>query len=198
MRATSQEKKKAPPKRGEWLGVGEARNLARQHLAAIQQGADPVGERRSARAARVAAQGARTVHVAMREGMAFCVAHPQKPWAATYARNAESALRVHLPPKPSAKPLRETAREEWTAFIAEEREIARGAAAFLHIVRGSFMGHAGAKGRIDPPISSLARGAVTSRPTRRRASWSRPTGDGRPSRERWKPSRRNSGPSYIC
>lgn len=150
VRATTREGKKTRPKLGEWPGIGvaEARKLARQHLAAIQQGADPVGERRAARAAREAARGARTVHAAMRAWIAFHTAHPTKPWSATYTRNVESALRVHLPRRLSDRPLRETTREEWTAFIAGVRDAAPGAAAFLYTVCGSFLGHAEAKGWI--------------------------------------------------
>jgi len=76
---------------------GDARRQALVQLGAVQQGRDPVGERRAARDARRTAAAAITVEEALAEWQRARIYTAESPWSRTYASRVASALRVHIP-----------------------------------------------------------------------------------------------------
>jgi integrase len=151
IRAWTADGKRTRVKLGEHphIGVAEARRLALAQLGAIQQGRDPVAERRAAREARKAAHAALTVGDAMAAWQAARSQAVEKSWSPRYARATASALRVHVPPGLRSKPLREVTRETWTKLLAEVARSKPGAGAYLYTVVSSFLAYAEVMGWIE-------------------------------------------------
>lgn len=150
LRATTHDGRRTRPKLGEWPGMplSRARKEAGQMLADIQRGADPITQKRSARAARIAALTERTVAQALAEWQRAGANDPRKPWSRSYQIRIGSALKVHLPARLGARPLRETSREDWTNVITRAKPHAPGAVPFLYTIISSFLSHADAHGWI--------------------------------------------------
>lgn len=131
------------------LKAADARRLALVQLGAVQQGRDPVGERRTAREARQGAAAAITVETALTGWQRARTAAAERPWSRSYAYRIESALRTHIPKRIRTQPLREVRREAWTRLLAGVAQETPGAGAFLYTVVSSFLGYAEAMGWIE-------------------------------------------------
>nr|WP_281419559.1 integrase arm-type DNA-binding domain-containing protein [Falsiroseomonas tokyonensis] len=129
--------------------VADARRLALVQLGAVQQGRDPIGERRAAREVRRAAAAAITVDQALTDWQRARIYSAERPWSRTYAYRVESALRVHIPRRIRLQPLRDIRRETWTRLLAGVAQSTPGAGAFLYTVVSSFLGYAEAMGWIE-------------------------------------------------
>lgn len=131
------------------LKPAEARKMALVQLGAVQQGRDPVGERRAARAARRAAAKAVTVAQGLRDWQRARERAAERPWAPSYSYRVGSALRTHLPARLLTQPLAEVRRETWTRLLAKVAAERPGSGAFLYTVISSFLGYAEAMGWIE-------------------------------------------------
>jgi integrase len=150
------------------LGVTEARRAALGQLAAVQQGRDPVAEKRAARAARRAALAVRTVEAAITAWQAARSGAAEGAWSPRYARAVSSALRVHIPAHVRSKPLPEVGRETWMGLISKAARDRPGAAAFLYTSVSSFLGYAEAMGWIEQhPLPRRGRSLVAPHPPAR-------------------------------
>jgi integrase len=129
--------------------VAKARQAARELIVDVRRGQDPIAQKRSARAARIAELSARSVEQAIAEWKHERSCAPIKQWSESYLRNITSAFRVHLPPRLAKSALRTTSREDWTTMLsAASSNGGPGAAAFLYTVTSSFLSFAEAKGWI--------------------------------------------------
>lgn len=131
------------------LGIAEARRAALGQLAAVQQGGDPVAEKRATRAALQAARKVLTVGAALAEWQAARGASAGGPWSLRYERVVTSAVRVHVPAGLRSKPLRDVGREIWMAMIGKVARDKPGAGASLYTMMSSFLGYAEALGWIE-------------------------------------------------
>lgn len=131
------------------LRVVDARRQALVQLGAVQQGRDPVGERRAARDARRAASAAMTVEQALADWQRARIYTVENPWSRTYASRVASALRVHVPKRLRDQPLRDVRRETWTGLLSRLAAEKPGAGAFLYTVISSWLGYAEAMGWIE-------------------------------------------------
>ncbi|MCW3039844.1 MAG: Integrase, partial [Solirubrobacterales bacterium] len=131
------------------LRVVDARRQALIQLGVVQQGGDPVGERRAARDARRSASAAITVEQALAEWQRARIAAAEDPWSRTYTSRVASALRVHISKRLRDQPLREVRREMWTGLLSRVAREKPGAAAFLYTVVSSALSYAEAMGWIE-------------------------------------------------
>ncbi|NGM24403.1 tyrosine-type recombinase/integrase [Roseomonas stagni] len=131
------------------LRVVDARRQALIQLGAVQQGRDPVGERRAARDARRAASAAITVENALADWQRARIYTVEDAWSRTYASRVASALRVHIPQRLRGQPLRDVRRETWTGLLAKVAREKPGAGAFLYTAVSSWLGYAEAMGWIE-------------------------------------------------
>jgi len=131
------------------LRVVDARRQALIQIGAVQQGRDPVGERRAARQARREASAAITVEHALSEWQRARIHAAEAPWSRTYASRVASALRVHVSSRLRSQPLRDVRREAWTGLLARVAQEKPGAGAFLYTITSSFLGYAEAMGWIE-------------------------------------------------
>lgn len=141
------------------LKPAEARKMALVQLGAVQQGRDPVGERRAARAARRAAAKAVTVAQGLRDWQRARERAAERPWAPSYSYRVGSALRTHLPARLLAQPLAEVRRETWTRLLAKVAAERPGSGAFLYTVVSSFLSYAEAMGWIFADAATAIRRA---------------------------------------
>lgn len=143
------------------IGTAEARRLAVAQIAAVQQGRDPVTERRAARQARRTAAAALTVGVALDRWQEARSTKCDRPWSPRYARAVASAVSVHVPAALRKVPLREVTRETWTRTITKVTRTKPGAAAFLYTSISSFLAYAEAMGWIEQhPLPRQGRGLI--------------------------------------
>lgn len=150
------------------LGVTEARRAALGQLAAVQQGRDPVAEKRAVRAARRAAREVRSVDSALATWQAARSGAAEGAWSPRYTRAVASALRVHISASVRSKPLSEVGRETWMGLIAKAAKDRPGAAAFLYTITSSFLGYAEALGWIEHhPLPRRGRNLVAPHPPAR-------------------------------
>ena len=147
VRAWTVDGKRTSIKMGEHpaLRITEARRQALIHLGAVQQGQDPVGDRRATRAARRAMTAAITVEKALTD---WQVAR-RSSWSRSYISRLESALRVHVPKTLRGQPLPEVRRDTWTGLLAAVAKEKPGSGAFLYTVISSFLGYSEAVGWIE-------------------------------------------------
>jgi integrase len=138
------------------FGIAAARKAALNALAEVHRGADPVAQKRAARAARARDRAEPTV--AERIGQwQDARAHE---WSARYTIEVQRAVAREVLPRLGARPLRQTTRADWVALIEGKRRAgAPGRAAFLYRTISAFLNHAEAAGWIDAPILPR-RGAV--------------------------------------
>jgi integrase len=131
------------------IKAADARRLALVQLGAVQQGRDPVGERRTAREAHRAVAAAITVEMALIDWQQARAGAAERPWSRSYAYRTESALRTHIPRRIRIQPLREVRRETWTRLLAGVAQETPGAGAFLYTVVSSFLSYADTLGWIE-------------------------------------------------
>lgn len=140
---------------GTWpaIRLARARKIALETLAAIQQGADPVGERRAARATCTPASPT------VSDRLAAWQAVNASRWSVRYANEVARLAAREIVPALGARPLAEVRRGEWVELVARKRILgAPGAAALLLRVISSFLGHAEAAGWIEAsPLPRRAR-----------------------------------------
>ncbi|WP_353213018.1 Arm DNA-binding domain-containing protein [Rhodovarius sp.] len=128
------------------LRAVDARRQALIQLGAVQQGRDPVRERRAEREIRRTAAAAITVEKALTDWQTSRSTSAENPWSATYISRVASALRVHIPARLQRHPLADTRRETWTKLLAGVARDRPGAGAFLYTIVSSFLGYAEAMG----------------------------------------------------
>jgi integrase len=148
VRARTRDGKRTRPSLGAWpaLGIAQARKRAQAELAAIHGGADPVAQKRTARAERAERDAEPTVADRMAEWLAAREADRAKPLkprtAAEYRRIMERDLLPHL----GRRPLRDTTREDWTRLVTAKKRRAPAMASLLYRCASAFLGHAEAHG----------------------------------------------------
>lgn len=180
VRARTRDGKQTRPTLGTYpaVGVKAARKAALAAIALLQGGADPVAEKREARAARkrekVATRAATHESVAARliDWQAARLADPSAPWSSRYAAEVRRVCDQAVIPTLGDKLLRETTRQDWTALIQawkrtvttrrkrpdEKRKAGApvkdgaGASAFLYRTVSAFLGFAEVHGWIDAPL----------------------------------------------
>jgi integrase len=154
VRARTRDGKRTRPALGTWpaVGISEARKRARQQLAAIQGGADPVLDKRSARVERSARAAEPTVAQRMTEWLAEREADLVKPFRPRTADEYRRMMNREILPRLGARPLRETTREHWTGIVAAKRRTAPAMASLLYRCISAFLGHAEARGWIPAPL----------------------------------------------
>ena len=127
------------------LKTTAARRQALIHLGAVQQGRDPVGDRRAARAA----QRAKATGITVQKALTDWQAARRSAWSRSYISRLESALRVHVPKRLRGQPLAEVRRETWTGMLSAVAQEKSGSGAFLYTVISSFLGYAEVLGWIE-------------------------------------------------
>ena len=148
VRARTRAGKRTRPSLGAWpaLGIAQARKRAQAELAAIHGGADPVAQKRMARAERAERDAEPTVADRMAEWLAAREADRAKPLkprtAAEYRRIMERDVLPHL----GRRPLRDTTREDWTKLVTAKKRRAPAMASLLYRCASAFLGHAEAHG----------------------------------------------------
>jgi integrase len=166
IRTRTQDGKQTRPKLGTWpaLSIREARKAARRVLGSIETGADPVGEKRNARAARkIKVAASVTVAKRLAEWQESRLADPAAAWSARYADEVARVARREINPKLGARALIETTRGDWTALVAAKRKTTPAMASALYRVLASFLGFAEANGWIATPLLPR-KGAATLAP----------------------------------
>jgi integrase len=128
--------------------LAEARRSALDALARIHKGADPVAEKRAARAARKAIATEATVAQRLGEWQQAKTSR----WSDRHAAEVARLVEKEIVPALGTKPLRMTTREDWTCLVAKRRVEAPALAGLLYRVASSFLNHAEAAGWIDTPL----------------------------------------------
>jgi integrase len=141
------------------LSLAEARKVALDALARIHKGADPVAEKRAARAARKAMATEATVAQRLAQWQAAKAAR----WSDRHAAEVARLVAKEIVPAIGAKPLRMTTREDWTGLVARKRASAPALAALLYRVCAAFLSFAEGEGWIDLPLLPR-KGAARSAP----------------------------------
>ena len=155
------------------FGIAAARKAAIAALAEVHRGADPVAQKRTARAKREAERAEPTVAQRWQEwaDVASRTALRGRGWSAAHAERVDRTLRLVVGPALGKRPLRHTTREEWTRLIASAHRtrgpaaagnIARVVARFLTFAEaGGWIEHAPLPRRaattLAPPVASRAR-----------------------------------------
>jgi integrase len=130
------------------LSLAEARRSALDALARIHKGADPVAEKRAARAARKAMATEATVAERLTQWQAARASR----WSDRHAAEVARLVKREIVPAIGAKPLRATSREDWTALVAKRRVEAPALAALLYRIASSFLSYGETAGWIDTPL----------------------------------------------
>ncbi len=148
VRARTRDGKRTRPTLGAWpaLGIADARKRALVHLAAIHGGADPVAQKRAARADRAAREAEPTVAERVAEWLAAREADRAKPLKPRTAAEYRRTMERDVLPRIGGRPLRETTREDWTRLVAAKRRGAPAMASLLYRCASAFLGHAEAHG----------------------------------------------------
>jgi len=155
VRTRTRDGKQTRPKLGTWpaLSIAAARRAALKALGSIETGADPVGERREARAARkVKVAAGVTVARRLAEWQAARVADPAARWSERYAADVASIAAREILPKLGARALVDTTRADWVGLVTAKRRKSPAAASTLYRVMASFLGFAEANGWIALPL----------------------------------------------
>lgn len=128
------------------VGLAEARRRALATLADIHRGADPVAEKRTARAEREARRTAPTVADRLEQWQHAKAGR----WSDRYAREVARIAAREIVPALGARPLAETGRADWTALVERKRRAGAPAAASLLLrVVSAFLSYAEAAGWIE-------------------------------------------------
>lgn len=170
VRTTAPDGRRTSIKLGEHpaLKPAEARKAALVQLGAVQQGRDPVAERRTAREARKTTAKALTVQQAMDDWRRARERAAERPWAPSYTYRVESALRTHIPTRLASQPLRESTRETWVKLLTKVAEERPGSAAFLYTSLSSFFSYAETVGWLDHhPLPRQGRKLIAPHPPAR-------------------------------
>jgi integrase len=155
VRTRTKDGKQTRPKLGTWpaLSIAAARRAALKALGSIETGADPVGEKREARAARkVKVAAGVTVAKRLAEWQAGRNADPTAAWSDRYAAEVARIAAREIVPKLGARALTETTRADWAGLVAAKRKTAPAMASALYRVVASFLGYAEANGWIAAPL----------------------------------------------
>ncbi len=154
LRTQTADGKHTRPKLGTWpaMGISAARKAARAALASVEGGADPIKEKKDARAARKAQAEALTVADALTAWQAHGTARSLRPWSPRYAAEVARIARHDIEPALGKRKLGETTREDWTALVAGKARRAPVMAGLLYRVVSSFIGHAEAAGWVDEAL----------------------------------------------
>ena len=139
--------KQTRPKLGTWpaMGIADARKAAMAALVAVQGGADPVEEKRAARAARKAEDSELSVKDALAAWRAAKATNANAPWSASYAREVARVATHDIVPRLGKLKLARTTRADWAGLISAKRKGAPSMAAALYRIVASFLGHAEAE-----------------------------------------------------
>lgn len=150
VRARTADGKRTRPKLGTWpaVGIADARKRARNAIAEIQGGGDPVAERRALKAARSDRLGLPTVSDRLAEWREAKADH----WSDRYQSEVLRVCVKEIEPKLGIRPLIETARADWTTLIAAKHRRAPGVGSMLYRTAASFLNHAEAHGWIPLPL----------------------------------------------
>ena len=146
------------------LGLSEARRAALDTLASLQRGADPVAEKRQARAKRAAERAEPSVA----ERLAQWQDAKRARWSDRHAAEVARLAARDIAPRLGKRPLRLTTRADWVALIEAKARTAPAAAALLYRVASAFLNHAEAAGWIDAPILPRKGAATLAPPPRPR------------------------------
>jgi len=141
------------------LGLADARRAALDALAALQRGADPVAEKRQARAKRKAERAEPTVAERLAQWQQAKAAR----WSDRHAAEVARLAARDIVPRLGKRALRQTSRADWVALIEAKRRAAPAAAALLYRSVSGFLNFAEAAGWIDAPILPR-KGALTLAP----------------------------------
>lgn len=135
---------------GTWpaIGIREARQRALSTLADLQDGGDPVAQRRGLIAERKARAGLPTVADRLAEWR-----EAKAPmWSDRYQREVLRLCHVEIIPALGRRGLVETTRLEWTDLIAATHRRAPGVGSMLYRTAAAFLNHAEAVGWIGVPM----------------------------------------------
>jgi integrase len=155
LRTRTKDGKQTRPKLGTWPGmsIAAARREAMKARGTIEAGADPVGEKREARAARkVKIAAGVTVAKRLAEWRAGRNADPADAWSDRYAAEVARIAAREIMPKLGARALADTTRADWAGLVAAKRKVAPAMASALYRVCASFLGYAEAHGWIAAPL----------------------------------------------
>lgn len=151
LRTRTKDGKQTRPTLGTWpaMSIGEARKAAKIKLGQIEQGADPVEEKRELRKARrVAVVAGVTVEARLRMWQAARGADTGAAWSDRYSDEVARIIKRDIAPKLGKRALGETTRQDWTALVAEKRKTSPAMASSLYRVCSSFLNFAEASGWI--------------------------------------------------
>ena len=148
VRARTRDGKRTRPTIGTWpsMSITEARKRALAQIAAIHGGADPVAQKRAARAERAASAAEPTVAERVAEWLAAREADAVRPLKRRTADEYRRAMERDVLPRIGGRPLRETTREDWTRVVAAKKRAAPAMASLLYRTASAFLGHAEAHG----------------------------------------------------
>ncbi|MCX6844946.1 MAG: integrase family protein [Verrucomicrobia bacterium] len=151
VRTRTRDGKQTRPRLGSYPGMGlaQARLEARQVLAKISAGGDPVQERRDARAARAAKSTERTLTQAFDEWIAVRERDRAKRLADRTIAEYRRVFTIDILPRIGSRHLRELTRQDWSKLIAEKRRTAPGQATTMYRTISGFLGFAEVHGWID-------------------------------------------------
>lgn len=155
VRTRTKDGKQTRPKLGTWpaLSIAAARRAALKALGTIETGADPVREKREARAARkVTIAAGVTVAKRLAEWRASRTADPASGWSERYAEDVAEITAREIVPKLGARALTDTARADWVGLVTAKRKKSPASASTLYRVMASFLGFAEAHGWIAAPL----------------------------------------------
>lgn len=166
VRTRTKDGKQTRPRLGVYpaMGLKDARAAVHDMMARLQSGADPVEEKRAARAARKADAAEATVSDRLAEWQRARITDPKKPWSERYAEEVAGMVKRDLIPSLGAKKLRSTTRQDWTGVVAKKRAKAPGAASSLYRMSSSFLNYAEAAGWIEAPLLPRKGAAILAPP----------------------------------
>ncbi|WP_337876883.1 integrase arm-type DNA-binding domain-containing protein [Elioraea sp.] len=146
------------------LSLSDARKAALDAIASLQRGADPIADKRAARARRRAEAAEPTVAQRWQEWaeVASRTALRGRGWSAAHAERVARTLRLVVGPALGKRPLRHTTREQWTRLVSDAHRT-RGPAAAGNIARvvARFLTYAETSGWIDhSPLPRRAAAAL--------------------------------------
>jgi integrase len=128
------------------VGLAEARKRALATLAAIHRGADPIAEKRTARAEREARRTAPTVADRLEQWQHAKAGR----WSDRHAREVARIAAREIVPALGTRPLAETGRADWTALVERKRRAGAPVAASLLLrIASAFLTYAEASGWIE-------------------------------------------------
>ncbi len=150
IRARTADGKRTRPKLGTWpaVGIADARKRALGAVADIQDGGDPVAEKKALQAARKAKAGLPTVADRLAEWRNAKVVH----WSDRYQSEVLRLCKKEIEPKLGKRALIETTREDWTKLITAKHQRTPGTGSMLYRTAAAFLNHAEAHGWIPLPL----------------------------------------------